>query len=286
MVTETTVRSAKKSDQKAVEDFLNYAAAVHRHLDWRTPFDWLGNKQFLINEKKNRISGLLICTAEPQEVYWLRVFGSINFTSLRENWQSLFQYFLAQLSPQESLLTIAAIAYYDWMKRLLDDNHWKIHQRVVQLKWTEMKVPRQDKSWPSDLTIRPMETGDLKDVAEIDRNCFKFIWQQSQDVIRRAYMQSSYTTVAVLNNEIIGFQISNSHKSIAHLTRLAVSPKFQGQYIGQALVQNMLVHFRKPWIHEITVNTQRDNEVSLNLYKKMGFKSTAEDFPIYLYQTG
>lgn len=286
MVTETTVRSAKKSDQEAVEDFLNYAAAVHRHLDWRTPFDWLGNKQFLIAEKNNRISGLLICTAEPNEVYWLRVFGSINFTSLRDNWQSLFQYFLAQFSPQEPQLTIASIAYYDWMKRLLDDNNWKIHQRVVQLKWAEMRVPKLDKYWPSDLIIRPMESEDLNDVTRIDRSCFKFIWQQSQDVIRRAYMQSSYTTVAITDNEIAGFQISNSHKSIAHLTRLAVSPKFQGQYIGQALVQNMLNHFRKPWIHEITVNTQQDNEISMNLYKKMGFKLTTDSFPIYLYKTG
>ena len=139
---------------------------------------------------------------------------------------------------------------------------------------------------PEELSIRPMTYNDIKTVTEIDQDCFLYIWKQSQDVIRRAFEQSSYTTVAVIENEVVGFQISTSHKSIAHLARLAVLPKFQGQHIGQALVQNMLRHYSRPWIQEITVNTQHDNQVSLSLYDKMGFEPTGERFPIYTYQKG
>jgi ribosomal-protein-alanine N-acetyltransferase len=226
----------------------------------------------------------LVCTAEPNEVYWLRVFGSINFSSLNTNWQHLFQYFLSQVNDQQPQPVIASIAYLNWMRDLLDDLDWKRHQYVVQLKWKGVDLGKLARDWPRELVIRPMHQSDLEVVSRIDRDCFKNIWLQSKDVISRAYTQSSYTTVAEIDNEVIGFQISSSHNAIAHLIRLAVSPKFQGQYIGQALVHHMLKHFQRPWIKEITVNTQQDNSISLNLYDKMGFEPTAEKFPIYIYK--
>ena len=284
MATPSIVRSALRSDKKAIEEFLDCASAVHRHLDWRSPFDWLGNRHFLIAEKRQKINSLLICTAEPNEVYWLRVFGSINFSSLKTNWQNLFQYYLTQINEQQPQPVIASIAYLNWMRELLDDSQWKIHQNVMQLKWKGVNLGKLAKDLPKELLIRPMRQSDLEVVSRIDRDCFKNIWLQSKDVIKRAYTQSSYTTVAEIENEVVGFQISSSHNSIAHLIRLAVSPKFQGQYIGQALVHHMLKHFQRPWIREITVNTQEDNMISLSLYDKMGFESTGENFPIYIYK--
>ena len=280
------VRSAEKSDRKIIEDFLDQAIAIHRHLDWRSPLDWLGNKYFLISGSNRTISALLICTAEPDEVFWIRFFGSLEFLPLNSYWQQLLSFFLDDFSDQPSQPIIASIAYLDWMKNLLEDGHWKIHQHVVQLKWIPGSSQKTGRKWPEELTIRPMRSSDLATVTKIDHDCFKFIWRQSRDVINRAYHHSSYTTVAMLNGEVVGFQISSSHRSIAHLTRLAVSPRFQKRYIGQALVHNMLKHFHRPWIHEITVNTQQDNETSLNLYRKMGFKITGESFPVYLYKKG
>ena len=286
MERESIVRTAIKSDRGAIQDFIDRASAIHRHLDWRSPFDWLGNRNFLISLENERISGLLICTAEPDEVFWIRIFGAASFTQIENQWKILFDQLSQQLLEQPIPITLASIAYFDWMKKLLDDNEWKIQQEVVQLRWVHNHLNKLDKKWPEELSIRPMTYNDIKTVTEIDQDCFLNIWKQSQDVIRRAFEQSSYTTVAVIENEVVGFQISTSHKSIAHLARLAVLPKFQGQHIGQALVQNMLRHYTRPWIQEITVNTQHDNQVSLSLYHKMGFEPTGERFPIYTYQKG
>lgn len=284
MNTKCIVRTASASDQKAINSFLSQAAAIHRHLDWRSPLDWLGNKQFILVETAQEISALLICTAYPHEVYWLRLFASLNFSSLENHFNILFNFLKTELLNPQSQPEIATIAYYDWMKNLLQSNNWKIHQKVVQLKWAVNNFDELVQKWPQELIICRMRTSDLDIVNNIDHKCFDFIWQQSKDVIQRAFDQSSYTTVAILNEEIVGFQISTSHKSIAHLSRLAIYPKFQGRYIGQALTHNMLKHFRRPWIREITVNTQQDNLISLNLYRKMGFKPTGDNFPIFLYQ--
>ena len=81
---EYTVRTALLSDQKQIGSFLNRAGAMHRHLDWRSPLDWLGYDQFLILEESSKIKALLICTAEPGEVFWMRVFASWNFASLQD----------------------------------------------------------------------------------------------------------------------------------------------------------------------------------------------------------
>ena len=278
------IRTATESDQESIDSFLNNAAAVHRHLDWRSPLDWLGNNNFLLSIENQQLRGILICTAEPDEVHWIRIFASHDFSAMESRWQSLFNEFLVRASLQAEPITVAAIAYYEWMRELLELNQWLVHQRVVQLKWADNRLGKLEKKWPEELTIRPMSYKDLREVTRIDRECFPFVWTQSQDVITRAFDQSSHTTVAMLHGEIVGFQISTSYRSVAHLARLAVARKHQGQYIGQALVHHMLKHFSKPWIREITVNTQQDNQVSLNLYKKMGFIPTGEMYPIYLYQ--
>ncbi len=284
MESKSIVRTAQKEDQDAIQIFMDHAGAIHRHLDWRSPFDWLGNRNFLLSLQNGKISGLLICTAEPDEVYWVRIFGATHFSQIEKQWDLLFTQLTQQLPNQPQPVTLASIAYFDWMENILSENHWNVQQEVVQLRWAQNNLSKLDKKWPEELSIRPMTYNDIKAVTEIDQDCFLYIWKQSQDVIRRAFEQSSYTTVAVIEDEIVGFQISTSHKSIAHLARLAVQPKFQGQHIGQALVQNMLRHYSRPWIHEITVNTQHDNQVSLGLYRKMGFESTGERFPIFVYQ--
>ncbi len=284
MNTDTLIRTATESDQESIDSFLYNAAAVHRHLDWRSPMDWLGNNNFLLELESRRLKGILICTAEPGEVHWIRIFASHDFSSMENRWQSLFSKFLEHASLQAEPITVAAIAYFEWMRELLELNQWLVHQKVVQLKWADNRLGKLDKKWPEALVIRPMSYKDLREVTRIDQECFPFVWTQSQDVITRAFDQSSHTTVATLHGEIVGFQISTSYRSVAHLARLAVSRKHQGQYIGQALVHYMLKHFFKPWIREITVNTQQDNQVSLNLYKKMGFIPTGEMYPIYLYQ--
>jgi ribosomal protein S18 acetylase RimI-like enzyme len=99
----------------------------------------------------------------------------------------------------------------------------------------------------------------------------------------KALKQSSYSTVAVLDGKIIGYQLSTSRIGSAHLARLAVLPAYQGHSVGQSLVGDLLSHFSNSGIDEITVNTQSDNAASLSLYKKMNFQPMGESYPVFLY---
>jgi ribosomal protein S18 acetylase RimI-like enzyme len=113
---------------------------------------------------------------------------------------------------------------------------------------------------------------------------FKPLWQNSLDALILAFQKASIATVAVLNEKIVGYQISTSTPINTHLARLAVDPACQRQNIGYELVRDMLATSVKINSWQVSVNTQNDNEASLALYETLGFSKTGETFPVYVYQ--
>jgi ribosomal protein S18 acetylase RimI-like enzyme len=176
-------------------------------------------------------------------------------------------------------MIFASIALQKWYSDLLLEAGYHLHQHIVVLCWAGDQPARPD---PSPLIIRPMRVEDLPRIRYIDQNSFEPIWQNSLDVITRSFKQSNYPTVAELNGEILGFQISSYSFDSAHLSRLAVLPGQQRHGIGRSLVNDLVYHFMNDLeIRRITVNTQSDNHSSLNLYEHMGFQLNGERFPVY-----
>ena len=48
------VRPAVPQDQHQIANLMFFESHVHRHLDWRSPLDWLGYQPYLIAEKDER----------------------------------------------------------------------------------------------------------------------------------------------------------------------------------------------------------------------------------------
>jgi ribosomal-protein-alanine N-acetyltransferase len=275
-----TLRSMKREDYSLLVGFLQSNTRIHRHLDWRPPIEWLGTHPFWSVEKGGKIQSVIAIPDDPPGVFWVRLFAYREELDATPLWKILFEKAWGEIRDQETHL-IAALAYEDWFRQLLKSNSWVEYERVVLLKYTQRAREPLDLS--GDYLLRPMMNTDLVKVAEIDQICFEPLWQQSQDANRRAYEQSSYSTVVEFHNEVIGYQVSTTASFNAHLARLAVLPEHRGKQIGSALVLDMLYKFNQPLIKEITVNTQQDNESSQKLYLKLGFEKTGESFPIFVY---
>jgi ribosomal protein S18 acetylase RimI-like enzyme len=71
-----------------------------------------------------------------------------------------------------------------------------------------------------------------------------------------------------------------------HVARLAVDPPYQGHGVGHNLLQDALTHFVRRGAYGVTVNTQDDNQASINLYQRMGFTRSGEEYPVYQYIQG
>lgn len=128
-----------------------------------------------------------------------------------------------------------------------------------------------------------MRPDDLPVAEEVDLEAFGPFWHNTYDSLQRAYSQAVYSSVAEDDSGLIGYQISTGNPFGVHLARLGVRPEAQGRGVGSALVGEMIRRVRILPTGRITVNTQQENLASLKLYQKLGFVSTGENYPVFIY---
>lgn len=275
--TRSAIRQALPADQSRIANLMYFENRVHRHLDWRTPLDWLGSPEYWVLEEYGHLSAALACPPDPQPVAWLRLFAVSSSVSLPHAWRALWG--VAQESMHGRGLTAAAIVMHNWLEELLRDSGFSEYQKVVLL--SQEGVPFAWQSNPHQLHIRPMTRADLPDVAALDAASFAPLWQNSQASLQYAHSLAELSTVGVLDGEIVAYQMSTRNPFGAHLARLAVHPRCQGQRFGYLMVQDLLQKMQAQGLTRLTVNTQNDNTASLSLYEKIGFKRTGEQYCVF-----
>lgn len=281
MIAQTVVRPATSDDRSGISNLLDHGRYIHRHLDWRPPLEWLGQKPFWLLERNRRIISAISCPSEIPGITWIRLFAATTTHKPSVEWSDLLP------AVKDDLLSLGysrlvALGIHSWFSSLLQDSGFSHHQDIIILEWNEKQPP--ERIIPSNLLIRPMTMSDFSCVHAIDNLAFEDIWQNSLLEIRQAFLQSTYATVAEMAGEVVGFQISTSSPFTAHLARLAILPEWRRQAIGYELVRNLLNYFRHTGLGKITVNTQNNNFASIALYNQLGFFQTGESFPVFSLQ--
>jgi len=272
---EISVRLAQEKDRRHLANLIHFSNSVHRHLDWRSPLDWIGYQPYILAEREGRILAALACPPDPPEVAWIRLLAVANEITAEEAWEYLWP------AAHEYLwgITIAAIPLQGWFTQLLSAAQFEQTYQVMMLRWENQR--RLQKVEPTNCTIRLMNYDDLEMVKELDTIAFGPIWRQSMDMLEIAFHQAAIATIAEDQDGMIGYQISTASSAGGHLARLAVHPRVQVQGVGSALLRDLLVQFTRRGAQQVTVNTQMDNKASLALYKKAGFRPTGEVYPVY-----
>lgn len=282
MVTQTKiqVRSVEKKDSSQLANMIHFETFVHRHLDWRSPLDWIGCHPYLVAEKDKRIMAAMACPPEPPGIAWVRVFVCVSNTSQSEAWDMLWPPAKQHLS-EINITSLAAIPLQKWFRELLEDKGFQHIHNVIALAWDNNNNNLLE---PKPIEIRDMQEDELASIQKIDEAAFGPIWRNSLDSLNLAFNQAVSATVAVDQSGLTGFQISTPSPYGAHLARLAVHPDAQNQGVGYALIRHLQSEFENPQPKRLTVNTQDDNNVSIILYKKAGFVLTNEAYPVYLHK--
>ncbi len=276
-----TIRNARLEDRQQLANLIHFEIHVHRHLDWRTPLEWIGSPPYLVLEQHKSLLAALACPPDPRQVAWVRLFASAHALSVERAWDLLWAETLEQFKTLEETRWVAALALWPWFVDLLEKRGFVEENRVVMLNWDGAEIAPFQSS--PELVIRPMNLDDIALVEAVDEAAFSKIWQNSQVGLSLAYRQAAVATVAEFAGQMVGYQISTATPVGGHLARLAVLPGYQGQGIGLALVQDLLLQFRRRSAQRITVNTQKDNSTSLQLYQKVGFYRTGEEYPLFVY---
>jgi [ribosomal protein S18]-alanine N-acetyltransferase len=282
MSSDTVVRQITPDDLASLSYLVNNAEYIHRHLDWRSPLDWMGEEPFLGIERQRRLLATLACPRGQSTIGWIRLFAFVNWNKpqLEECWNQLFQS-LTETIPPETKYTFAGLGLQSWFVDLMQRSGFSHRQDIVVLQWMG-QVPTL-RLIPPEITIRPMTADDLPKVINVDNNAFHPLWQHTLNELQLAFQQAVYASVLDMKGEIVGYQVCTGTRFHAHLARLAVDPGLQRMSLGYAMVRDLLEYFSNRGIQNITVNTQSDNHASLSLYQKLGFQKTGDDFPVFTY---
>ena len=275
----TFVRPADLSDQQQLSNLILFENRLHRHLDWRSPLEWLGAPFYWALDDSGQIMAALACPPEREGIAWVRLFVYSGRWSAENAWAMLWQTAREEIARAGGA-KVAAIAIQPWFQNLLGASGFENRQQIVLLEWRYQPTAARE---TAGIRIRKMTEADLRDVEKTDAASFDPLWQNPLETLRRAYAQALYATVAESENGIIGYQISTGGEQRAHLARLAVHPAVQGKGAGRALLKDLFVSLTYMGILRLSVNTQSDNQASLSLYQRMGFMRTGEQFPVYTF---
>jgi ribosomal protein S18 acetylase RimI-like enzyme len=278
-VINTFVRPADLSDQQQLSNLIFFENRLHRHLDWRSPLEWLGAPFYWALDDGGQITAALACPTEREGIAWVRLFVYSGRWSAENAWTMLWQTAREEIARVGGA-KVAAIAIQPWFQNLLTGSGFENWQQIVLLEWRYQ--PTAARETPG-IRIRKMTEVDLPEVEKTDAASFDPLWQNPLETLRRAYAQALYATVAENENGIIGYQISTGSGQRAHLARLAVHPVVQGKGAGRALLNDLFVFLMYMGISRLSVNTQSDNQASLSLYQRMGFMRTGEQYPVYTF---
>ena len=281
MVT-SLVRTANLEDHQKLSNLIFFETRLHRHLDWRSPLEWLGAPFYWALEDDRQITAALACPPEMDGIAWVRLFVHAGNWPAQNAWDLLWQ-----AAKQDIALAggarVAAIAMQTWFQQVLMHSGFKSHQNIVMLEWHSPASQPWAGSEAEGISIRKMTDADLPNVQQVDLASFVPLWQNSLETLRRAYSQSLLATVVENQDGIVGYQLSTGSGQRAHLARLAVQPAMQGRGLGQALLNDLFTKLVNNGIYKLSVNTQSDNVISLGLYQRMGFIRTGEQYPVYTF---
>jgi ribosomal protein S18 acetylase RimI-like enzyme len=277
------LRPAVLADRQHISRLLQSAGNLHRHLDWRSPLDWLGTSPFFVIEAGDTIRSAFACPPDPPRIAWVRLFACAEPDGLQQDWADVWSATRAYFSGRGETV-VAAISLQDWFEDLLQGSGFSTSQSIVML---EREQAHSDPPvLAAGVSLRPMMYYDLPQVAEVDASGFELLWQNSLESLQLAFKQAVLASVAEADGRMIGYQLSTRNPFGIHLARLAVRPEVQRQGIGRALVCDLIEQADRRGTPRLTVNTQSDNSASLSLYARLGFKNTGEAYPVFTHTIG
>ncbi len=271
------VRDAHRSDWPAVEALVAKAGYSSPVLwRWRA---FLKDASLILVEETSRIQGVLFASSDDSPVAWVRLAATREEVCI-DKWLDLS---LPKLLEDLQARAVRELAWMDDDERIVPHLvGWGFRSLTEIITLT--KTGRDPDILPvrsSDLALRPARDEDFETMEAIDRAAFAPHWWRSTATLRRRAATTSAFTVAVRDGRIVGYVEWESHLSAAHINRVTVHPKEQGQGAGTLLVTHALEAIWGSGVERVSLNTQSHNRRARRLYEHLGFTPTGDDVPVW-----
>lgn len=274
------------SHATAIRDLIANDDHAHLHLDWQTIDSWLDQARGITrvavrgSVRAHRVAGLMAASLPLHGSSWLRLAGVAQREPITPVLDALWEA-LRPVLTEAGIRQLAWLFVRDWPDIYAAQMGFKYLETVITLRRAGQDVPAIVR--PPGVTLIPVAVTDVPTLATLDQAAFMPPWQMSADDVAAAHRVTAYSTLALIDDSIVGYQMSSVYFDGGHLARLAVHPAWQGRGIGRALVVDLLRYFAGRGIHSVTVNTQKANIASQAVYTGLGFRRNGFDLPVWTY---
>ena len=142
-------------------------------------------------------------------------------------------------------------------------------------KMLESQFPQLLEKIQSTVTVREMTEGDIKDIAQLEKECFSEPW--SENSLRDELTNETARFYVLRDSEnLLGYIGANNICNEFYITNVAVNSKCRGKGYGKILVNHLIKQGEAERAFFITLEVRKSNENAIKLYEKCGFKLIGE----------
>lgn len=117
----------------------------------------------------------------------------------------------------------------------------------------------------------PMSMGDLSEVAELEKICFRDPWSRASFEAELRAEPTSWCRIVRIGGQLAGYMIAWFIEDEAHLANIGVAPWARRQGHAQAMLDQL---FREAYLRGsrvIVLEVRVSNEGAITLYERNGF---------------
>jgi [ribosomal protein S18]-alanine N-acetyltransferase len=126
-----------------------------------------------------------------------------------------------------------------------------------------------------DLKLQSLTSKDLSAILELDQACFGGLWTMEgyQRELDSPNSDLLGLFCPISRTKLLGMGCFWSILEEAHITILAVHPRYHRQGLGQALLYSLLKTAGDRGLERATLEVRASNLAAISLYQKFGFKT-------------
>ncbi|ASV67236.1 ribosomal protein S18-alanine N-acetyltransferase [Cytobacillus sp. FSL W7-1323] len=124
----------------------------------------------------------------------------------------------------------------------------------------------------SKLTFRLMNEDDIDEVLKVEQASFSSPWSREAFYNEMTLNQFSVYVVLEDGEELIGYGGAWVVTDEAHVTNVAILPRYRGKKLGEALMVQLMDVVKEMGALKMTLEVRVSNMIARRLYSKLGFQ--------------
>ncbi|SHK71548.1 ribosomal-protein-alanine N-acetyltransferase [Marinobacter antarcticus] len=121
-----------------------------------------------------------------------------------------------------------------------------------------------------ELTIRPLEPGDLSEILNIELQGYSHPW--SEGIFLDCFKPDYRLWGVCQNGSLAGYVVVSYVLDEVHLLNLCVHPGFRGRGAGRLLLRHLLAEAARECMNQVILEVRLSNNVASKLYRNEGFE--------------